>query len=123
MLFPCITIRKAPDGGIKLLELFTINHNGTFYLYFSFFITLCCLFSSYMYLAMAAFRTQSGDGVSIELSIFFEIMFCVDIIVNSCLSYEKEDSQSEETEWNMSKTAYRYLSTSFARDFIPVIPF
>jgi hypothetical protein len=90
---PCITIRKHYDGAIKVFELITIDHNGTPYLYFSFFVTLCCLFSSYMYMAMAAFRTTTEKGGSTGvLSIFFEVIFSIDILVNSLLSYTKEDS-------------------------------
>lgn len=40
------------------MEMFTVNHKGSFYLFFNFFVTFCCLVSSYMYLAIAAFRTS-----------------------------------------------------------------
>lgn len=120
---PCITIKYTDDGGIKLMEMFTINHQGSFYLFFNFFVTFCCLFSSYMYLAIASFRTEGEGSVTLALAIIFEMIFCCDIGVNFLLSFERQDAQSEVVEWNMQKTAYRYFTTDFARDFIPVIPF
>jgi hypothetical protein len=55
-LLPCIKLKYNAQGGIKWFEIFTINHTGEFYLMFNFFVTVCCLVSSYMYVGVAAYR-------------------------------------------------------------------
>lgn len=97
---PCISIKTADDGSIKFTEMLTINHRGTFYLIFNFFVTFCCLFSSYMYMAIAAFRTDR-DSITLGLAIMFEVIFCIDIAVSFLLSYERQDTQVETIEWNI----------------------
>lgn len=59
-------------------------------------MTFCCLVSSYIYVAMAAFRTSERDYPSIiALSIIFEGVFVLDIIINFMLSYERNDTATE----------------------------
>lgn len=57
------------------------------------------------------------------LAIVFEVIFCFDIIISFMLSYDRQDTQVEIVEWNIQKTAYRYFTTNFLKDFLPVIPF
>lgn len=121
---PCITVKTNENGSINFLEMFTINHQGARYLIWNFFVTICCLVSSYIYVAMAAFRTSDRDYPSIiALSIIFEAVFVLDIIINFMLSYERNDTAAETIEWNILKTFTKYLTTNFYKDFIPVIPF
>ena len=90
---PLITVKKKDDGSINFLEMFTINHQGRFFLIWNFLVTVCCLISSYIYLAMAAFRLNGEDDVlALILIILFEGIFCLDIVINSMLSYERNDT-------------------------------
>lgn len=89
---PCVSIRYGPDGRIKLTEVFGIDHRGSFYLKWSFLVTICCLVSSYMYLAMAAFRPRSEGGIRLALSIIFEIVFFIDICISFLLSFDDPDN-------------------------------
>jgi len=104
--------------------MFTINHQGGFFLLWNFFVTICCLISSYYYVALAAFRNSDDtDSNMLALVIVFECVFCIDIVINSMLSYERQDTASETIENNIVKTLTHYLTTNFYKDLIPVIPF
>lgn len=107
-LFPCVSIRYGADGGIKLTELITIEHKGSFFLYWNFTVTICCLVSSYMYLAMAAFRPQEEGGTQIALSILFETIFVIDICVHFILSYD-DDDVADFIVRDITKTSSRYM--------------
>lgn len=52
----------------------------------------------------------------------FEAIFLLDIIINFLLSYVKYDTQTEVIECHIVKTITNYLSTTFYKDFIPIIP-
>lgn len=91
-VFPCVSIRYGNDGGVKFTEMFTIEHKGSFFLYWNFFVTICCLVSSYMYLAMAAFRPVEEGETQFALSILFETIFIIDICVHFMLSFDDDDT-------------------------------
>lgn len=85
---PCITVKYKDDGGINFMEMFTIDHQGAFYLLWNFMVTIACLVSSYMYVALAAFRTDDA----LIVTLVFEGIFVIDIIINFMLSYERNDT-------------------------------
>jgi hypothetical protein len=85
------------------------------------FVTLCCTVSSYMYAAMAAFRSTE-EGSSFILSVLFETIFAIDMLTNFLLSYSKQGSHSV-PERKIAKTAEHYFRTNFTMDLIPLIPF
>lgn len=77
-----------------------------------------------MYVYMAAHRIPfhiEAEPDSI-LTIFFEIVFLVDICVNFILSYEHETAAGRTIETRVDKISTNYLKTEFLYDLIPSIP-
>lgn len=90
---------------------------------FNFFVTFCCLVSSYIYAAIAALRFENSDGLMQFLIIFFEAVFFIDIMVNCVLSFEKEYNSQIIVEKKVTVISTNYASTTFYKDLIPIIPF
>jgi hypothetical protein len=74
---------------------------------------------------MAAHRLIA-EGAGFTLIVFvmycFEAVFMLDICVNFLLSYEYMGPLGKLTQKNIPTIATHYLSTTFYKDFIPIIP-
>lgn len=123
-------LRVLPDGSINISEYVVINHNSGGYLMFNFFVTACCLVSSYIYVFMAAHRIQleashaaHQHSATIIFMYFFEAIFALDILVSFLLSYEFSGQYGRSIERQLANTVSHYFYGSFLRDLIPVIPF
>lgn len=125
MQFNFIKIKRNEDGTINLSEMVVISHLSGVYLIFNFFVTACCLVSSYIYVFMAAHRILENDEYSITVLFmyFFEGVFVVDIAVNFLLSYEYMGQYGKVVERNLGEIASHYIKTTFIKDLIPIIPF
>jgi hypothetical protein len=120
-----INIVWNEDGSVNLSEMVVINHNSAKYLFFNFFVTFCCLISSYIYVFMAAHRKSVEEEFSLTviLMLFFEGVFFTDVCVNFLLSYEYMGEYGKVVERNITNIFSHYLKTTFIKDFIPIIPF
>lgn len=123
--FRCIKIDLDGDSPIDLNRVLVINHNSPGYLAFNFFVTFCCLVSSYIAVYMACHRiTMEGHGFTLVVFVMysFEAVFMLDIFVNFILSYEYMSPLGKQVERNIMKISSHYLWTTFYKDFIPIIP-
>lgn len=123
-----LELRLSPDGSIDMSGYVVIDHNSERYLMFNFFVTFCCLVSSYIYVYMAAHRIQmesSEDPLSptVFLVYFFEGVFALDIGVNCLLSFEQTSQYGTYIETSVGAIASHYLYSTFYKDFLPIIPF
>lgn len=124
MMLNFIKIKRNEDGTINLSEMFVISHLSGMYLIFNFFVTACCLVSSYIYVYMAAFRILQNDfSMTNFFMYFFEGVFVVDIAVNFMLSYEYMGQYGKEIQRNLFEISNHYVKTTFIKDLIPIIPF
>lgn len=123
--FRCIKINLDGDAPIDLNKLLVINHNSPGYLAFNFFVTFCCLVSSYIAVYMACHRiTMEGKGFTLVVFIMysFEAVFMLDIFVNFLLSYEYMSPLGKQVQRDVIEIAKHYLTTTFYKDLIPIVP-
>ena len=121
---PCLTIKRDLSGNVIWSESIVIDHTGPSYIAFNFFVTFCCLVSSYMYVAMAAFRITESNPLMFFIMMIFEAIFVCDLCINFLLSYTPEHSSNKkDTERDIFKIWMHYLHGSFYLDIIPLIPF
>ena len=121
---PCFTIKKDSSGNVIWSESIVIDHTGSTYIVFNFFVTFCCLISSYMYVAMAAFRIEESNPLMFAMMILLELVFVGDMCIKFLLSYTPDHSANKkERETGIFKIWKHYLTGSFYLDLIPLIPF
>jgi hypothetical protein len=116
--------------------MLTIDHEGVYYLAFNFFVTLCCLLSSFMYLMFAAFRIShienldyhdklvEGEMTYYQISVLilcFECIFGIQMITKFMLSYTRDTDLKKISDLKL--TWRNYLATDFIYDFLPILPF
>ena len=135
--FSSLRLNVGPDGSINISDYVVIDHNSGGYLLFNFFVTACCIVSSYIYVYTAAHRIHIEQGVDKTKTVgeeetfnwvmffilFFEGVFFLDICVNFLLTYEYMGQYGRQIENNVGKISTHYFYSTFYKDFIPIIPF
>ena len=79
-----------------------------------------CLLSAYVYSWLACFGTDSDTGAPFALTVLFEIIFTISIILKMLTSYLPDGESSPVTDHKLIFTRYR--DTELQRDFIAWIP-
>ena len=77
-------------AGKSLHDLMVIDHEGAGYVKFNFLVTMCCLFSSQMYVTFAAFREMPNEPLAQWLTFMFEVIFAGHMATQFVLTYEIE---------------------------------
>lgn len=122
-------LKLSADGSIDISAYLVINHNSAGYLGFNFFVTICCLLSSYTYVYMAAHRISLEDNAKegLNFTVFamysFEAVFALDMGANFLLSYEYSGEAGRFIERRVSVIADHYFKSNFLKDLIPILPF
>lgn len=111
-----------------------IHHNKMPYQVWKTFITLCQVFSSYMYCMLAAYRKDAdsiGAGEKAEdadivnqpwFFWLFEVIFLVDMIVNFFLDFQQNNKTIQIISRDIREIVHRYVHGEFLWDLVPLIP-
>ena len=68
-----------------------ISIDNPVYHFWKIFVVIACIASSLIYAYLAAFKTPP-DGTNLyHISLFFELIFCLDMIVQFLLEFKPED--------------------------------
>lgn len=98
-----------------------ISIDNPVYHFWKIFVVIACIASSLIYAYLAAFKTPS-DGTNLyHISLFFELIFCLDMIVQFLLEFKPEDQYSKVRD--LTQIAKRYIRGHFLVDLLALIPF
>lgn len=121
-MMPFFNIHEYDDHSLNCWELITIDHKGDSYLYYNLFVTMCCLISSYIYVAIAAFRRPNSEEINSAVW-WFEGIFVVDILINFLLTYDDQNlTTADQKEWDIRNTGTHYIQNNLWKDLLPTIP-
>ena len=111
-----------------------ISRVGTFFTIWSYFITILCIWSAYVYMYIAAFgihsersllsihgKDKSGEDLLSNLDVFFNLTFFLDIGLRFFVDYY--DKQKLLVVKKQPMMAINYLQTELFYDLIATIPF
>ena len=102
-------------------QLFIISLENSWYKVFNMVVTLCCLFSSYIYAYIAAFRLHEDLNESILSSQYiFETIFLLHMILQFFLEFCPESTNVPVID--LKKIAVHYLEGEFKGDMIAILP-
>lgn len=101
-----------------------INHEGNFFFYWNGLTVVCCIFSTFIYAYIAAFK-DDFDGQSHNVKWWFwEIIFLIDFILHFFIDFYKPNPTGGKIiERDNIEIAHNYFKTLFWQDLIPLIPF
>ena len=100
--------------------MLVFSEDNFFYQIFSICISFICLFSSYYYIYLTAFRNLNLKASMIVWTYIFEIMFFVHMILQ--FFKEIKSDYSAKAIRNVKIIAKNYLKKEFIWDFIPLVP-
>ena len=106
----------------KWYEYIIISKYNILYQVFNFMISIICLFSSYMYIFMATFRSDPPPYYTVmhNISYVFETLFFIYLILQFFKEYTPEFQMTPCR--NIKSIAKNYLETQFKWDLLPLIP-
>lgn len=115
-----ITKKKVSDD-VPYLDLLVISREGTFFNYWSSFITLICIISAYIYMFIAAFNIPEKNSTNDYLDSVFNGVFLIDCGLRFFVDYK--DRKLDQTIRKQPELAMNYLRTDLFYDSITTVPF
>lgn len=102
-------------------QLIVISEDSFFCYLWGIIYLLACFTSPYFYAWVALFGHEKGEKGYLWVSICFESLFAMNILVNMLTDYVPDGEIIPERD--IAKIAERYLKEEFMIDFIPTFPF
>jgi len=103
-----------------IYQFFTLPENSAFQIFCTYLIIICCITSSYMYAYLGAFGAKASTPLIEGLSVFFDIVFALDILRKFLSQYSEKGSSLPVKDH--TKIRQKYMREDFWSDFVVWLP-
>ena len=112
--------KDKKNQDVDIYEYLIIPHDGYFIIFWRIIDVTCCILSSYLYAWTACFGDNHEDNLFFNLTVMFEGIFTITILIKFTTSYAVEGETKPVK--SHSKIAHRYIHDQFFFDLIPWVP-